>query len=516
MSDNLNSLIRKNTMTNALLGVMRVLRGLLMARWMYIYLGEEYYGFWGLLWAVFFYVVVLDFGFSKAAQKATAERQYEHDPEHYNKVVGTVFALQWMMSAVIVMATVAAMVWLSELTKVTDPGELLYCRKVLLIFGCGIALTFPTGVLPEILVGLKQIYLRNYVLLIGGLVEVVGTYVVLHTGGLLLPLTVMVIGLNLSANMVMLVMIKRRLPGLRLRPTFHRKIVRELADFSAFIYLHDIGSLVIAKTDRLVLSIISGLDAVGVYQIGTRLPDNFVSVTAQYRDNVAPLTADLLKRGQKEELCRTLIKGLRFTVWLAAGGAGVILVLTPEMLEFLFGARGADARMVCRLMVISAFFSVAMRDFAQRIMMMSGRHRLRCVLCWCEAAVNLVLSIYLTLKIGLIGVVIGTLVPNAVISLFVILPYYSHFIKVSLGRFLREVYLGSTAAAVAASVTVWFCREWLQPWGWPAFARLLLLGLIYAAVYVACSAYWAVSDTERNTLWTRGALAVRGRLKWFR
>ncbi|MEA4861759.1 MAG: lipopolysaccharide biosynthesis protein [Victivallaceae bacterium] len=516
MSENLSSLIRKNTMTNALVGVMRVLRGLLMARWMYIYLGEEYYGFWGLLWAVFFYVVVLDFGFSKAAQKATAERQYEHDPEHYNKVVGTVFSLQWMMSAVIVMATVAAMIWLKELTKVTDPGELSYCRKVLLIFGCGIALTFPTGVLPEILVGLKRIYLRNYVLLIGGLIEVVGTYVVLHTGGLLLPLTVMVIGLNLSANMVMLVMIKRRLPGLRLRPTFHRKIVRELADFSAFIYMHDIGSLIIGKTDRLVLSIISGLDAVGVYQIGTRLPDNFVSVTAQYRDNVAPLTADFLKRGQKDELCRTLIKGLRFTVWLAAGGAGVILVLTPEMLDFLFGARGGDAKLVCRLMVISAFFTVAMRDFAQRIMMMSGRHRLRCLLCWCEAVVNLGLSIYLTLKIGLIGVVIGTLVPNAIISLFVILPYYSHFIRIPIGRFLKDVYLGPVAAAVTASLAVWFFREGFLPWAWPLFVRLILLGLVYAAGYMVCSAYWVVSDAERTALWSRGVRLVRGRLKWFR
>lgn len=516
MTDSLNSLIRRNTMTNAMVAVMRVFRGLLMARWTYLHLGQAYYGFWGLLWGMFIYVVLLDFGFSKAAQKATAERLYEHDEEHYNQIMNTVFSMQWLMSAVIIVATFAGVIWLKELTHVDDPEQLRYCRSVLLVFGCGIALTFPTGIFPEVLVGLKRIYLRNYVLLVGGVFEVIGIYVVLNSGGMLMAMTILVVGLNLSLNMVMLILIKRRLPVWKLKFTLHRKVVRELADFSTFVYLHDIGSMIIGRTDRLVLSVISGLDAVGVYQIGTRLPENFVAVTSQYRDNVAPLTADLLKRGRKEELCRTLMKGLRFTVWMAAGGAGVIVVLTPEMLDFLFKARGEDAQMVCRLMVISAFFTVAVRDFAQRIMMMSGNHRLRCVLIWAEAAANLSLSIYLTLKIGLVGVIIGTLAPNVVISLFVILPYYSKFVVTSLWKLLSEVYLGSVAATVSASAAVWVFREWLVPWAWPVFVRLLLLGSIYAAVYMVCSALWAVSDDERSALWNRGRQMVARRLKWFR
>ena len=46
-------LIKKNTLTNYILVVIRLLEGIFVTRWMYQYLGQEYYGFWALLWTIF-------------------------------------------------------------------------------------------------------------------------------------------------------------------------------------------------------------------------------------------------------------------------------------------------------------------------------------------------------------------------------------------------------------------------------------------------------------------------------
>ena len=134
----------------------------MLIRWLFLYLGEAYYGFWGLLWTSFVYILVFNFGFSSAAQKCTAERLYEADIKRYNDIVAAVFSLQWLMSLVIVGCTVVAVVYLRRLTNIdisTAEGvaRLAYCRNVLLLlFGVGIALTFPTGLIPDILVGLQD------------------------------------------------------------------------------------------------------------------------------------------------------------------------------------------------------------------------------------------------------------------------------------------------------------------------------------------------------------------------
>ena len=43
---------------------------------MFLNLGDPLYGFWSLLWAVFGYSIIFDFGFVRTVQKYTAEQEY--------------------------------------------------------------------------------------------------------------------------------------------------------------------------------------------------------------------------------------------------------------------------------------------------------------------------------------------------------------------------------------------------------------------------------------------------------
>ncbi len=497
MSGDVVRLIRKNTLTNYLSLAIRLVQGVLVTRWMFESLGEVYYGFWALLWAVFFYVLVLEFGFSKAAQKYTAEQLFDRDPAHYNRVVSAVFSLQWLTALVILLVTYLASFWLKELTRMEDPGQLAYCRTALLVFSVGIAVTFPTGIFPEILIGLKAIYLRNYVMIGGRLAELIGIYTIFSLGGSLLSLVIFTVILNFSLNMVMLAVIYRKIPSFRLRLGFRWATLRELADFSLFTYLNSMANLVIGKTDLMILSIMTGLSDVGIYQLGTRMPAMLNTLSSQYQENVAPFTADLCHRNEKELLCRIIVSGLRLTAWLITGGAAVLFVLTPEVLQFLFKVHDPLVISVCRWMTVCGFFSVAFRSFPTRIMLMAGYHRALSYISWGEAITNLGSSILLVYHFGLIGVVYGTLLPNVLIGCFVMLPFCCRFVGMALWRMLAEVYLAPALGAAAMVAGIWLLRM-LLPEHWLLFWRLLLLTVWGGAIYLAISWRLVFTSQERK------------------
>ncbi len=509
MSVELQKLIRKNTLTNYLTVGVRLVEGILVTRWMYLYLGKEFYGFWALLWEIFFYVLVLNFGFGKAAQRCTAENLFETDIKEYNRTVSTVFTLLTLMSLVIVGLTFAATLFLPALTNLEDPETIAYCRKCMIIFGLGIGITFPTGIFPEILIGLKALYLRNYALVTGRILEMAGIFAIFtFFKGSLLSLVWFTVLLNLSLNFWMFAAIRKKIPGFRLRFHLHWSDLKKLVDFSLFSYLYSIFNLLIVRADRLILSGVMGLAQVGIFQLGTRIPEMARSMTTQYQDNVAPLTAELCKKDDIPLLRRIIIDGLRLTAWLVAGGIVVVYMTTPEIYFFLFKENNQEVLLVCRIMLISEAIMVMFRSFGNHIMMMSGRHRLICGIAAAELLVKLPLSIYLVHQIGLLGVVWGTLIPNVIISLCVMLPFTARFIDYSVLRLLKDICLFPLLDATLAASSIWLFDAFILKPFLPelaVFFRLCLLGAVGGIVYLSFGWFDFVDEKKRRQI-IRGAL----------
>ena len=147
---------------------LRILLGLVTFRMLYQGLSKEDFGFWTLLWSVFGYGILLDFGFGYAAQKRVAEGLAKKDWDKLSRALSTIFffylgaaiiigLLGWWMSGPL-------MIWLGVAPDKQD----LYRPVTVLFFG-GKALGFPMGIFPEVLRGLKQIKTANNICCLGTL-----------------------------------------------------------------------------------------------------------------------------------------------------------------------------------------------------------------------------------------------------------------------------------------------------------------------------------------------------------
>jgi O-antigen/teichoic acid export membrane protein len=134
------------------------------------------------------------------------------------------------------------------------------------------------------------------------------------------------------------------------------------------------------------------------------------------------------------------------------------------------------------------------------ILLGTGRHRLVAFTSLAEAVANLVLSVVLVRRFGLLGVAIGTAVPVFVANVFVLAPAVSQQLDVRATDFVRAVAIGPLVGSAVSAVAVWMIRT-----AWPPLSLLAIIaeGAVTGVIYL-------------GALWTFGLDAdVRERYSTF-
>lgn len=504
----LTGAILKGTATNYLRVAVKLVKTVMLTRILQYHLGVDFYGYWTLLWAVFGYAMLLELGFGRTMQKYTAEGV--DTPERllsFNRIFSAVLASYLGIALALLAISALLAVNLESIFRLPE-GNTGYYRTVFWVFGIGCAVVFPTGICTEILAGMHKIHWRNWVIILNQLLELAGIWLTFRLGGSLLAIAVFTCANNLFSNIVMAAAIRRRIPGIRF--TFSGLSIatfRRIADFSVFSYLMSIAALVIFRTDRVVLGACSGIAAVAVYQFGTRIPELFQYFTGQLTETMGPTASRLYLRGEHEELRRYMLIASKVNVFLGAGalvGAGF---LAAPILKAWLDLDSAEVLNITYVMLFSGFLSVAFRDTANVFMQMSGRHRIIAVSVIFEAVFNLGLSLALVFRYHAFGVAIGTLIPNALLALFVMFPLAAGHMKLGLWEYFTRVYLPVIPAALLTALALWGFRHFISEWNWPL---ILTAAAVAGILYPAAAGMLLFTAAERRALLDRcRSLAAR-------
>src|ERR1041385_5305780 len=94
-------------------------------------------------------------------------------------------------------------------------------------------------------------------------------------------------------------------------------MIRETTRFSMYAYIGTVTTVILTRTDQLVLSTTLAVAAVAVYQAGAKVSEMFSNFALQMADTLSPAAAHLHATGDKFSLRQLLVKGTRFTVFLA-------------------------------------------------------------------------------------------------------------------------------------------------------------------------------------------------------
>src|SRR6188474_2827737 len=83
--------ILQNSISNYIFLAIRSVLGLVLFRLIVNSLSKEEFGFWGLIWSILGYGILLDFGFGFTAQKRVAELSAHAKWDELSRVLSTIF-----------------------------------------------------------------------------------------------------------------------------------------------------------------------------------------------------------------------------------------------------------------------------------------------------------------------------------------------------------------------------------------------------------------------------------------
>ena len=454
----------RNAFSNYLRTALRLISGLVLFRLTFQNLSAEAFGFYSLLWSLFGYTILFDFGLGFTAQKAVAEKMASGEIEELNKLLSTIFwsfaGLGVGLLLVFMLAENSFLDW----TKVSAANRGEFGRAYLVFF-CAMALAFPTGIFPEALRGLQRIDLANWVTIVALLLNAgLLTWALLAHA----PLSWIVfisVATTLAPNFVCYFIVQSRIPGFDLALRHYQfSAVRGVLSFSVVAYLITFTNLVMSRTDQAVISFTIGVSFVTVYQAGYKVSDMFGLFSVQMQDALSPAAAQLNIKKDVAGLRELLLQGMRLTTLLCTPIYGLSAVCLDPLIRVLTGLKHVDANTwwVGETLLLATYSSLITNSCGVRILMMSGWERRVLRASLLDAGLNLALSLLLVFKLGVLGVAVGTMIPTVLIGWLWILPMTARFCEIALTDLLRQV-MTSILLPISAGLTTLALIFWLVP-----------------------------------------------------
>ena len=524
-----NDQVNKNVVNSAVSSYLRIIVrmgfGLVTFRLLYQGLNSvpEQFGFWSLLWAVFGYGILLDFGFGYSAQKRVAELSVKQDWSQLSRVLSTIFFFYLGMAATAVTLGVIFSGPMIDLFKVSAVHREEY-RFIMIVFLGGIGIAFPFGIFPEVLNGQQRISTANNLNILGTIANFIAVACVVWFKLSFLTLVVLSLACTFFPYLLAAKIALAHMPGVKLRPnlfSFHTMF--DTGKFSLFAYANTLSNVVRNKTDQPVISTVLGVAAITPYQAGSKVGEMFGMLTRQIADVLSPTAAHLHAKGEAVALREMMLNGMRFSILAATPLFVVTEFYMDGVIRLLTGVKHPTAPMwwAGELLVFWYYSLVLTHWVFKNMFMMAGQEKKMMLQGVSEAAINLALSISLTFWLrrvfgvewGILGVALGSVVPTLVFGWGFIWGWAAHEAKLTRRKlFVRAIWpawrgcLPMVAVALALR---------LQPF-WASGHNTIFMFAESAAVAVAGAwGIWCFSfnDVERESYAGKIRRKLGGKMK---
>lgn len=462
-------------------------------------LGPEAYGVWVLVIAfsvVSGYMSLLDLGLQSAVVKFVAEHHARREVDAINQIFSGGLYLFGGIGVLGAFALVLfAQLFLTRVFNI-PPNLVEVVRLLLCLLATQILFEFPGLIFSALVDGLQRYDLQR-VIQIGYMIlyAVLLVILLLHGYGLV-ALSITMLVLTVAKVLVLVILVRHLLPGLRLVRDFDMRLLRRVAKFSGQIFVTRINAVIYNTMDKTIIGALLTTTQLTGYDIANKIRNISIIPLSLITPQVVPAAATLNGAGDQVRLQELFLKGTKYQMAVTIPVIIVVLVLSERFIRVWIGPDYVYLANLARLFVVSVFLD-SMIAVGQNMLIGIGRVKPMMWINVVTTAVNLSLSVFLTLKFGIVGVMWGTLVGLAL----AVYPYFWFFVdsmKVSWARIWHEVLWPTYSVAFVMAVLLYNAEKRLvMP---DNFWTLGMLGLVGVGAYFLLFWKFSLMPDERKML----------------
>ena len=478
----LHTIARNIATRYALVGVEMIL-GLLTLPFNLHHLGAEAYGLLALTAGITVHFSILDLGYGGAMVKFVAQYRAHRDARALNEVASTIFVVFSIFGVIAYLITIGLAFNLDHVFNVT-PAQAATGRWILLIIGLNVAVNFAFAVYGGVCVGFQRMDRNNVVAVITSVATAAANVIAVLMGYGVIGLVVATTSVRLAAYLAYRHNAYRVFPLLRVSPAlFRRDRLREVTSFSIYASVIDWANKLNYELDELVIGVFLGPAPVAIWAVADRVISGTQRLTNQGNSVLFPVVVDSDATSRQGRLQVLLLEGTRLSLATVIPIAVVLIVLAEPFVRAWVGPAMLGAAPVIQILA----FAVALRvgnATSTTVLKGAGQVRYLAMVNIATGVVNLALSALLITRFGLVGVAVGTLVPIAIASIFVIFPASCRRVGVPVGRAFRQAVWPAAWPAGVVAAGLMLSRRF-TPDGTATFlVEAAAAALLYIALFV--------------------------------
>ena len=403
-------------------------------------LGNTGYGLWTLVLSMTGYFGLLDLGIRSTVGRFVTRYLALNDAGNVNRTTSTALVILMCGGLLAFLITLGIITFFFDAFRV-EPEYASAGRLALLITGLNMSCILPLGVFSAVLIALERFDVVSAVTIVGELARAALVLWFLHHGYGLVALAVIALAITLAEYSAMALFANALYRPLKIRLAYtSRAALRELFGFSIYRFIWIVANQLIFYSDALVLGVFLGAGAITPYAIAGSLINYGRNIVSLVTDTLYPVAARMDASQDLAGLQRLLVLGTRMALLVTLPLCLGFLFLGRQFITLWMGQAYADSAVILIVLTIPQFGSMSQYPSALVLAGMA-KHRAFAYFALAEGVANLVLSIILVRKMGVIGVAWGTVIPHLICTSLVVPLYTLHVLKMSVRDYLVQAYL---------------------------------------------------------------------------
>jgi O-antigen/teichoic acid export membrane protein len=493
--------VLKHIASNWTLNLLQILVMMVLAPILVEGLGRDGNGIWVAIVATTFFLELLALGIPMASVRHISEAVAAKDHELERRVVATGL---WVTIALGVagLALGGILFWPFE-TRVLGneswaetPAETISAARIAYFItafrvATSLALRFPAAVFDAH----RDFTAKNAVLGAGILFRAAAVIVMVRWNPSLVWLAWIFVAEAVLVFAALRFLILRRHPEVRFGLSgFDRGLVVELFGFGIFAAILNVGSLIAFQIDSLVIGVFTDLgpDAITDFDFGNKFFMPLAGLMFGIGAVIMPTATAMKVAGDERALEHIFLKWSKISLSVLLPIGLYLTVLGPRFLAAWIGPEYEGvAGQITRILAPSFIIFLTLRAVALPILLGTARPGRAAGALLVAALLNLTLSIVLVkLGHGLVGVALGTAIPNVLFAAYILMLTCKH-LRVGILDWLRYVTLRVVIGTVPPLALLLWLEHGLDVRGFP---QLIASGVAMMVVFGAVWFFFVYRD----------------------
>ncbi|MDZ7859275.1 MAG: polysaccharide biosynthesis C-terminal domain-containing protein [Candidatus Krumholzibacteriota bacterium] len=455
-------------------------------------IGDRWYGLWVLAAAFVGYYGLLDLGLSTANQRFISRAIGRGENKEVNIVFNTSLGLLSAGALLAILGSLIVIVFTPHFVE--NANDIHIFRIITIIIGFSMAISFPVRAFDGFLYSHIRYDVVNIIELVKLIVRTALIVYFLSHGKGIITLALISFLVETSQSIVKVSYVIKKHPELKIGISyFKRDQIKTLLGYSIYSFISTIGNRLQFHLDAFVITAFAGLSLVTHYNIGTRIAGYYILIITSMIALMVPIFSKLEGQNNYSQIRKYYIFMTKLNTILSVFIAGSLLIYGKAFIIRWMGPEYTDSFKVLAILLIGLLFNT-IQISSKSILFAISKHKIYSIAIIIEGAANVLLSIILVRKFGILGVAMGTTIPALINNLFIIPAYTSRVINIKLARYTKIV-----AAIVLLGGAIHF-GSWLlvNDFILNSYSRLFILSTATSIVFLILNAFIVLSREERK------------------